>query len=358
MLLLFPAFVVGGAAAFGACAATGGDANSSSGQGGETFDAGSNDGGLNTMSACATASDDAELVPVNIYIMFDKSGSMIGTKWSQSTAALQAFFMDPVSAGLRVALRFFPDDGCDTSCNVGACAQPKVAIGELTNLSSPTDTHEQALIDAFIDVVPSGGTPLSAALDGGITWARNLIDAAPTERAVVVLVTDGDPSDCQTSTDYFTTAASGALSSHDILTFAIGLEGSNETLMNAIAVAGGTSGGYFIGTSNVQQHLVEALNEIRDGFIACEYQVPDEFDGEAIDPTKVNVLYTPAGASEPITIGQVADRNSCNPATGGWYYDDPINPTKLTFCDLTCDALQADVGGELELLFGCTTIPA
>jgi hypothetical protein len=360
MFLLLPSFVLGGAMAFGACAATGDNPNNNGGGsnvGGNQFDAGEG-GGLTTMSACASASDQAKLIPVNIYIMFDKSASMGGIKWSQSTAALQAFFMDPASGGLRVALRFFPDTGCDTTCNAAACAQPKVSIGELTNLSAPTDTHEDSLVNAFVGVVPSGGTPLSAALDGAITWGRNFLDAAPLEKAVVVLVTDGDPSDCQLSQSYFATAAQNAFVDHGILTFAIGLEGSNETLMNAIASAGGTTGGYFIGSADVQEHLVDALNDIRESFIACEYQVPESVDGDAVDPNKVNVLYTPQGASAPITIGQVVSKDACSGATGGWYYDDPINPTTITFCAATCSALQADLGGKLELLFGCSTIPA
>lgn len=340
-----------------ACSAGGDDPIRGGGDGGDDgFNAG--EGGVGHDSPCATASDEAKLVPVNIYILFDKSGSMIGPKWTQSTAALQAFFMDPASGGLRVALRFFPDTGCDGDCNAAACAQPKVALGELTNLSAPTDAHEQALIDSFIDVVPQGGTPLSAALDGGIAWARDLLDASPTEKAVVVLVTDGDPSDCQTSQSYFESVASSAYLDHDIVTFAIGLEGSNEALMDAIAQAGGTNGGYFIGSSDVQTELVEALNAIRDSFIACEYEVPVMVDGDAVDPTKVNVLYTPQGASEPVTIGQVANAGACTDAIGGWYYDNPSAPTMITFCEATCAALQADLGGQLELLFGCATIPA
>ena len=145
--------------------------------------------------------------------MFDKSGSMAGVRWSQATAALQSFFMDPNSGGLRVALRFFPDDGCDANCNSQACASPKVLLGELTNLSAPTDIHEQALIDAFVDVIPSGGTPLSAALDGSVQWARDLLVMSPKEKTAIVLVTDGDPSDCQEDHSYFESAARDAFNS-------------------------------------------------------------------------------------------------------------------------------------------------
>ena len=62
-------------------------------------------------AACATASEEATLVPVNMIIMFDRSGSMDqSNKWPNATSALTAFFEDPGTAGLRIALRFFPDD--------------------------------------------------------------------------------------------------------------------------------------------------------------------------------------------------------------------------------------------------------
>jgi hypothetical protein len=41
---------------------------------------------------------------------------------------------------------------------------------------------------------------------------------------------------------------------------------------------------------------------------------------------------------------------------GGWYYDDPANPTKIIMCPTTCAALQGDVGGKVEVIFGCETV--
>jgi uncharacterized protein YegL len=349
-----------GALPFTACAAAGDTSEDGhGGEGGVGFDAGtSGGGGPGPDSACAVGTDEARLVPVNLYIMYDKSGSMLGPKWTASTAALQSFFMDPESGGLRVALRFFPDSGCDTGCNAGACAQPLVPLGELTNLSAPTDSHEQALLDAFIGQTPAGGTPLSAALDGGLLWAQNLLSTQPNEKAVVVLVTDGEPSDCNESASYFASQAATAFSSRGILTFAIGLEGSNESLMNTIASSGGTNEGFFIGTTNFEQELVAALQSIRESAVACEYQIPDQVNGNAINHEQVNVLYTPSGATDSTTIGQVVSASVCSDDKGGWYYDDPGIPTKIIFCPSTCAAIQGDLEAEIDLLFGCATVPA
>lgn len=360
-MLLFCAFAGAAIATIGAQACNAGGAttgSSTAGVGGGDFDAGSGAaGGFDEDAACAEASDEAKQVPVNLYIMFDKSGSMVGTKWSQSTAALQAFFSDPASAGLRVALRFFPDTGCDATCNASACAQPKVEAGALTNLSAPTDTHEQALIDAFIDVVPSGGTPLSAALDGALAWANGVLTQSPTEKVVVALVTDGLPEDCQDSDSYFVNAAQAAFDQRGILTFAIGLEGSNESLMDQIAAAGGTEGGLFIGTANAQAELVAALDAIRESSLACEYEVPSLVEGVPVDPQRVNVLYE-SGPEPASTIGQVANAAACAAAGGGWYYDDPAMPARIIFCPSTCATIRDDPAAKVRLLFGCTTVPA
>jgi len=322
------------------------------------FDAGNTDGGLDPDSSCAVGTDEAKEVPVNMYIMFDKSYSMLGPKWSQTTAALQSFFMDPESAGLWMALSFFPHPACaESDCNIQSCSHPQVPLGELTNLSAPTDTHEQALIDSFIDVTPSGDTPLSAALEGAVLWAQTHLQSHPYDKAVVVLVTDGVPTDCNEDHNYIIQKAQEAAGS-GVLTFAIGLEGSSESLMNGIANAGGTGQGIFVGTANAEQELVAALNSIRESTIACEYQLPETIEGQEVDPEEVNVLYTPQGTGDPITIGQVPSVSDCTDELGGWYYNDPLAPTSIIFCPSTCDAIRTDLDAEIELVIGCETIPA
>jgi hypothetical protein len=289
--------------------------------------------------------------------MFDKSGSMLGPKWSQSTAALQAFFSDPASAGLRVGLRFFPDNGCDENCDAAPCAIPKVEPAPLTDLSAPTDTQEQALFVAFDGVNPGGGTPMSTALQGGLTWATTYLTAHPFEKAAVVLVTDGEPENCNTDVSAIASLAGEAHTTYGVLTFVIGLEGSSEATINHIAQAGGSGQGLFIGPNNAQEALVAALNQIRASTVACEFVVPATVDGQPVNPGLVNVVFTPSGGGAPVLIGQVANSESCTPDKGGWYYDNPASPTRLTFCASTCAAMQADAGAKVDIMLGCSTVP-
>lgn len=104
-----------------------GTSSGSGGSGG--FITGSGGGG-GISNECASAVIEGDPIPVTMYIMFDKSGSMLfDQKWTGAKTALIAFFQDSDSAGLSVALRFFPDDdpvaGCnDVACSASACAAP------------------------------------------------------------------------------------------------------------------------------------------------------------------------------------------------------------------------------------------
>jgi hypothetical protein len=313
------------------------------------------DGGLDPDSACATSSEEAVLVPVNMFIAVDKSGSMSdSSKWTNAEAAFSAFFQDPAAASLRVALRFWPDDGCDGgACNIDVCAQPQVGVGPL---SDPAQVS--ALVSLFASKDPGGGTPTWAALGGATKWAKDYAaQTGGSEKVVVVLVTDGEPTECDTNISSIASFADDAWQNAQIPTFAVGMVGSNETDMNTIAAAGGTTTGIFIGNGNAQQELLDALLAIQKSTVACEFAMPQGDPGTTVDPTKVNVNYTPGGSDMAQTIGQVNDAAACG-SGAGWFYDDNNAPTKIILCPGTCTAVQADDGAKIEILLGCDTKPA
>jgi len=70
----------------------------------------------------------------------------------------------------------------------------------------------------------------------------------------------------------------------------------------------------------------------------------------------VNVSFTPGGGSEQ-TIGKVDDEASCG-AGGGWYYDNNADPQTIILCPASCDTVQLDDAGKIEVVLGCTTVPA
>ena len=310
-----------------------------------------------TDMSCASASIEAKLTPLTMYIMFDKSGSMgQNNKWSNASAALKAFFQDPGAAGLSIALRFFPDGDCDgDQCSVSACATPQVDAQVLSADSAPNDTQEEALVQAVDSQSPGGNTPIFAALSGATQWGSTYLAAHPDHKVVAILVTDGEPQGCDENIgDIADVAASGHAQGID--TFTVGLQGSNENSLNQIATAGGSMQGFFIGNGNTEQDLIAALQAIQGQAIACEIPMPVPENGETVNPLQVNVDYTPSNGS-PSTIGNVSSAAACT-AAGGWYYDDPANPTKILLCPATCDSVQGDDGAKLDIVLGCDTIPA
>jgi hypothetical protein len=87
-------------------------------------------GGAGGEATCAGEEHPAELVPIDMYVMLDRSLSMNGatstgdTKWQAITDALEAFVSDASSDGIGVGIQFFPANlPCtnDSDCGGGTC---------------------------------------------------------------------------------------------------------------------------------------------------------------------------------------------------------------------------------------------
>jgi len=304
---------------------------------------------------CAEVREQATLVPVNMYVLVDRSGSMDDmNKWTDTEAAFGAFFQNDEAGALRVALRFWPDDGCedpdpddmDTNCDAAPCATPLVTLGSLSDAG-----HQQDLIDAFASRDPNGATPMSAALEGGVRWARARITDTPDEQHIILVVSDGEPNGCVEDPMAIAQIASDA-AADDILTYAVGLQGSNEAVMNGIAAAGGTTDAFFIGAGNTEQDLVNALLDIAGRAVSCTFGIPDPSEpGDTLDPELVRLEYASDGGA-PDRIPQVADASECDP-DGGWFYDANDPPETITLCTSTCGTVQSDQAAEVSVALGC-----
>jgi hypothetical protein len=308
-------------------------------------------------AACATGNASADLSPVSMLIVFDRSSSMRdNNKWADATAALISFLENPQSGGLGVGLRFYPDDeptaGCNQeACNFDACAVPLIESGILA--AAAGDPQELALVgaiearDAWED---SLGTPTHPALGGGLDWARNFQNTHAGERGVVVLVTDGEPNGCDETIESIAGLAAAAYDDDNVQTYAIGLEGSNEGQMNQIAEAGGTGDGFFIGAGeNAEADLLEALNAIRGNTLACDFEVPNPDTG-TLDPTKVNLeVATPDGA---VSFLNVPSEEDCGDTTS-WFFSE--GNQRIELCEAACDVVLSDPSNHVNLFFGCET---
>lgn len=324
----------------------------------------SGNGGLTRDNACGIDDSFGKLSPVNMLVMFDRSGSMKDNdKWTNASAALTAFFEDPAAADLGVALRFFPHEepvaGCNkTDCDSDACEQPLVELAKLMAAAAPTDAHEAALVSAIQSSAPGdegGGTPIFAALEGALHWAAAAQAVHTDAKTVVVFVTDGKPNGCDENFDHIAALAQDALSSANIATYAIGLQGSSEAQMDQLAQAGGTQQGIFIGAgSGAEQELLDALNAIRGQNQSCDIALPGPVRANAlIDPSKISVSFVYGSGAPSITLAQVATANDCG-KTAAWYYDDPKDPQRLFLCPHACNTARAANDAGLQILLGCS----
>jgi hypothetical protein len=309
---------------------------------------------------------------LNAYMMLDYSASMqMNGKWTGITSAINSFVQQPTS-GISVGMQYFaqvappPDGGaiaglfclipslCD-SCDPAAYAMPAIEIAPLPGVASQITSSLAA------HTTPNTATPTGPALQGAIDHATSWENAHPMDATVVILATDGDPSECGSATSTAsllsqveTIAAAGVAATPKILTFVIGV-GTETANLNGIAQAGGTGSAFIVDTSmNVSTQFLAALNKIRGAALGCQYKIPVP-DSGTIDTGLVNVQFTPIGGKAEL-VPQVANKGLCPASGNAWYYDNPSNPTEILLCTTTCGTVAT--GGRVDVLTGCQTVIA
>lgn len=345
--------VTGGNGGGGSGGSAGTGAAPGGGSGGGVIDSGLTDGPTADAN-CGIVTEKANSTPLHLYVMMDKSSSMAGNQWDAATAGLTAFVKDANSAGVSVGLNFFPRDPDGTpACDQKAYSTPKVPFDFLPK-------NETAIVAGLNAESPSGlSTPTWPALGGAILKGIEIAQNNPGHTAAVLLVTDGVPQGPAATCsgvnpedfgEIAKLAATGAGFTPPVLTYVIGLPGVNQTFANQVAASGGTTSAILVSNTNVQKEFQTALEKVRGQALPCEYELPEKVDKGEFAPDKVNVELTP-GTGPTTTIPQTPD---CNQGAG-WYYDDPVKPTKIVLCPSVCDGIKKDFGAKIDILLGCPT---
>jgi hypothetical protein len=300
-------------------------------------------GGLDEDAACAADEQEAKLLPLAMFIMLDKSGSMDDNgKWTAAVSALTQFVQDPNSSGIKVALGYFPDGH---SCNGAGYDQPDVPMAILPG-------NAGAIVSSLGASGPSGNTPTEGALNGLVRFCDGYEQANPTEKCIGLLVTDGEPNGCDESPSTLTSIAAGAFGgTPSTLIFTMGMGGADFNLLDDIAQSGGTTQSF--DASAGANAFLAALQAIKGAALSCEMLVPVPSQGE-LDPNQVNVNFI-KGDGSIVSLGRVNDAASCVP--GAWYYDNNAAPTQIILCPDTCADVQADPNGKIKVLLGCASKP-
>jgi hypothetical protein len=255
------------------------------------------------------------------------------------------------------------------SCEGPIYAAPASAIAALPGSAA-------GLISSINAHMPAGSTPTQAALTGAISQATTWATAHPDHRVVVVLATDGLPTECIPPTattlnaavaDIAAVAAAGVKATPSISTFVIGVFNADDvangapTNLDEIATSGSTNNtkAFIVNTAqDVSKQFLTALDTIRGAHLACEFQIPQPMAGQTLDYNFVNVKFTNEGKTSDVFF--VHDAAGCDSTTGGWYYDaDPAkaDPTRIIACPASCTAFQAATGASsVGIALGCMTV--
>ena len=331
--------------------------------------------------------------------MNDQSQSMScaiptgGDRWDAMKAALTQFLQSPEAGGMGVGIQYFGLGGAGGMTGGGRRGGGGGAMGSCDPaVYTPADVeiaalpgNAQPIVNSLNAHGPSTYTPTPAALQGAINHARAWATAHPDHYVATVLATDGEPN-IGLCGDNDTTPAhllpivaqiaadgfSGANGMPAIPTYVIGIVGGssanggmgctldpappNKPDLDSIANGGGTGQAFIVDAANgnTSAEFLNALNAIRGAAtIPCEFRIPASQTGQNVDLTRVNVNFTPSGGTS-IRLPAAPDASQC-PSTGGWIYDDPVNPTKILICGGACDTIKSDPGAEVDIFLGCTT---
>jgi hypothetical protein len=312
-----------------------------------------------SFDGCVGEGFEGESIPLDIYVMFDTSGSMLNdvggkTRLQAIQQAAAEFLRDPASAGIGVGIGYFGYQPIgSTSCDAALYATPDVVVS----------TDHEAVIASLEARAPTGETPTAAALRGACEYARSEKSEHPERGLVILLMTDGKPEApvscpsggcCPTLDDATQAAADCASGPSGLPTYVLGV-GPELGNLDQIAAAGKTRAAYLVGDQNVTESVIAALNKIRgDAVIPCELEIPQPGDGRALDYSQVNVVYATSGCNfAPAYF--VESAASCDEA-GGWYYDDPSAPSRVELCGATCQEVSIP-GAALRFAIGCTSLP-
>ena len=355
----------GGTGAGGGTGSGGGSSRDGSvGSGGSlglgTSDASSGQIILEDGDICAGQSAMVAAVPFDMFIMLDQSlsmaeplvaGSPMPTRWQAVAKAITHFVSSPDVSQLGVGIGYFglPKAGAagQVSCDINDYAKPDVAIGALSMPAVVT-----ALTTSIGAHQPSSTTPTAPALAGALMYAKQWAMAHPDRPTVVVLATDGVPSDCEPlaqdtiSSMYVKPAAE---MDPKVRTFVIGAgSGGSLSVLKSFAQNGGTGAPVIVQDSpDTAKQVTDALLRISHTNVACSYDLVLP-DGGDIDPNRVNVRLTEAGKGARL-LNYIAPPTMC-PASGGFFYDNAEHPKKVYLCESTCLSL---FNGSIEVIVGC-----
>lgn len=334
-------------------------ADSGTGDASSFADVAPQDLGTVATDACLALKIEAKEIELTMAVLVDRSGSMQSNeKWTSATKAIRTFVDRPDVVGLKFGLQYFPTLGMEAAgyCNTNAYKNFAVPIASLPGNVLPI---QQSLEKATAN---GEGTPMASGLAGTIAALQDLTASSPDTEGLVILVTDGDPNACgdiPTVVAIANDAATAVGGKKRVRTFVVGMDGATFANLDAVASAGSGTAAFDVGGGTKSADaLVTALDKIRRDALECEYVLMNPNPGKyKVDFTSVEVLFSADGTTSE-HIKRVGSKDECLEVSGGFYYDDPKNPTRVKLCASSCDKVRtADSStAKVQIDLGCVGV--
>jgi hypothetical protein len=182
---------------------------------------------------------------------------------------------------------------------------------------------------------PGTGSPTSAALQGAVDHAAAYAGAHTGADVVALLITDGAPDECDTTTGDIDTIASTALAGTARIRTAVISLGATQSFVDGIAQAGGTASA---AAPTSAAAVSAALTAVATG--RCALPIPTNGN-----PATLRLQTDDQGTIMP--LGNVASAAACN-AASGFYFDSVTAPRRILLCPASCTALRASATLTIE----------
>ncbi|MBK7829921.1 VWA domain-containing protein [Nannocystis sp.] len=289
------------------------------------------DGGTCEIGGCGASSFNLTVVPPNVMIVLDRSGSMDGdvqdsnkNRWEVAKDAIDQL-VNTFNTDIRFGLVTY--SGCvpGQECSAGKIAVPlgNQNAGPITGF----------LADKGLLYLCNSGKPETST--GNTLYALIGEDSLqdPERGNAVLLITDGgENNECQTVTNGADAAGKLLSQTISVKTFVVGFSDQAIGSLKGIAEAGGTADPF---NANNPASLEAALNTIAGAVASCTFKL----DSVPEDPSKIYVFFDDDPAGIPVDLAN------------GWTYD-PVTNT-VTFHGASCQAIQDGTVVDVDVVFGC-----
>ncbi|HYO96152.1 MAG TPA: VWA domain-containing protein [Polyangiaceae bacterium] len=301
-------------------------------------------------STKATATDVVTVRPADIIFAIDSSGSM-DEEIEFVQTYMNGFSQQIVASGVDARVIVIGERGA-------ICIGAPLGSGQCPNdsrppayvhVTSPVDSHDA--LNVIIESYP--------------TWRQHL---RPEATKSIVVVTDDDAVDDEDEDTPNNSAAEfqANLAALDPVMFASWtLNGVfcftncaqaaavGQVYKDLVAATMGVAGDLCLQDFKpVFDKLAEKIVTTSGTEIECEWPFPAAPAGQAFSGDLVEVHRTAAAVTSDLE--QVSSAAACGP--GGWHFDSQLNPTKIIACANTCTEIQAQEGGQIDVVFGCESV--